>query len=48
MRKICILIGGMLVLMLACSSPTDSSDDNLERTAEAYKTLTIPLVTIVE
>lgn len=47
-RKMCVLIGVTLLLVLACSSPTDPSDDDFARLAEEYKTITIPLVTQVD
>lgn len=48
MRKICVLIGLTLFFVLACSSPTDPSDDDFAKLAEEYQTLAIPLVTSLE
>jgi uncharacterized protein YcfL len=48
MRKMFMLIGVTLLLLLGCSSPTDPSDDAFKQLAEEYKTITIPLVATVE
>ncbi len=48
MRKIFMLMGIILLLVLGCSSPTDPSGDAFKQIAEEHKTITIPLVTTVE